>query len=128
MLGATELGIHRANTLLYIGLDPTDIILIPIDEVWAAGTKKLVPQTPRDPQTFHVIWPPETGIVGGGGFGGSGITYKFDFMLIGPWDAVVAINDRWDSGTQRNVINYIFPSNGYELKCGGVSFGSKPDA
>jgi hypothetical protein len=125
MLGTVELSIHRANTAIYIALNPTNIVLTPIQEQWVAGSKKLVPQTPRTLQTFHVIWAPETGIVGGGG---SGITHKFDFILVGPWDAVVAINDRWDYGTQRNVIDYIFPSNGYELKCGGTSYGSKPNA
>src|ERR1700760_2661619 len=116
MLGTTELAIHRANTSLYIGLNPTDIVLIPVLEQWVAGTKKMVDQTPRDSQTFHVIWAPTTGIVGGGG---SGITHKFDFVLVGAYDVIVAIGDRWDIGAQRNVIDYIYPSNGYEVKCGG---------
>ena len=125
MLGTTELDIHRANTLLYIGLNPTDIALTPVNEVWIAGTKKLVEQTTRSAQTFYVIWAPTTGIVGGGG---SGITHKFDFVLVGTYDAIVAIGDRWDVNNQRNVIDYVYPSNGYEVKCGGTSYGSKPDA
>lgn len=125
MLGTAELGVHRANTARYIELNPTSIILIPIQEQWVAGTKKLVEQPSRSPQTFHIIWAPETGIVGGGG---SGITHKFDFILVGAYDAVVAINDRWNINNQRNVIDYVYPANGYELKCGGTSYGSKPDA
>ena len=124
MKSAVELDIQRANTMYYIGLDPTSIALIPVDEVWVAGTKKLIEQSTRDPQDFHIIWAPETGIVGGGG---SGITHKFDFILVGAYDAIVAINDRWDVNSQRNVIDYVYPNNGYEIKCGGTSYGSKPD-
>lgn len=121
---ASELAINRANTALFIALDPTDIALTPVQEQYVAGTKKLVEQSTRDAQTFHIIWAPTTGIVGGGG---SGITHKFDFVLVGSYDAIVAINDRWDVNNQRNVIDYVYPSNGYEVKCGGTSYGSKPD-
>ena len=123
-ISTNELDINRANTERYIGLNPTDIVLTPVQEEWVAGTKRLVDQMVRDPQTFHIIWAPTTGIVGGGG---SGITHKFDFVLVGAYDAIVAINDRWDINNQRNVIDYVYPSNGYEVKCGGTSYGSNPN-
>jgi hypothetical protein len=120
----TGLAINRDNTARYIALWPTEIILIPRKEIWVAGSKRMVDQNDRDPQTFHVIWSGATGIV----TMIDGVTHRFDFILVGEYTAEVAIRDHWILGTQDNEIDYIFPFNGYEVKCGGSSYGSNPTA
>lgn len=120
--GTVELAINRANTDRYIKLDPTVITLIPRLDAWVAGSKRKNDQPPRAPQIFKVIWGGSTGITASI----DGTTHRFDFILVGNYDAVVAINDHWFIGTQDNEIDYVFPSNGYEVKCGGLSYGSKP--
>lgn len=120
----TELAINQSNTLAFIAQDPTTITLIPRLDVWVAGSKKKTDQTPRDPQTFKVIWAPTTGIVQTI----DGTSRRFDFVLVGAFDAVVAIGDHWLQTIQDNEIDYVFPYNGYEVKCGGSSYGSKPVA
>lgn len=120
----TELAILRADTARYINLDPTSIILIPRSEQWVAGTRKRVNTSPRAPQLFKIIWGST-----GAGFApliGGSETRRFDFILVGNYDAIVAIGDHWLIGTQDNEIDYIFPSNGYEVKCGGHSHGGDP--
>lgn len=120
----TELAINQSNTLAFIAQDPTVITLTPRSDVWVAGSKKRVDQTPRAEQVFKVIWAPTTGIVSMS----EGTTRRFDFVLVGAYNSVVAIGDHWLQSTQDNEIDYIFPFNGYEIKCGGSSYGSKPVA
>lgn len=115
--------INRANTRRFIASDPTEIVLIPRVETWIAGTKKMVDQTPRDSQTFKVIWAGDNGIL----TTGSGITRRFDFILVGNSDAELEINDHWSINGQDYEIQYVYPSNEYEVKGGGVSFGGSPD-
>lgn len=121
---AADLAVNRSNTDWYINLWPTEIILVPRQEIWVAGSKRLGDGVPRDPQTFHVIWSGGTGITPMI----DGVTHRFDFILVGLYTAEVAIHDHWQMGTQDNEIDYVFPFNGYEVKCGGNSYGSKPDA
>jgi hypothetical protein len=120
----TGLAILRANTDRFIAQNPTDIVLIPRTDAWLAGTKTRTDQTPRVSQTFKVIWSGTTGIISTI----EGTTRRFDFVLVGSYDAIVAIGDHWEQTNQDNEIDYIFPYNGYEVKCGGTSYGSKPVA
>lgn len=119
---SSELAINRANTKRFIALDPTEIVLIPRQEVWANGSKKKTDLPPRASQTFKIIWGGDTGIVTTIG----GTTRRFDFVIMGNVDASLEIGDHWFIGDQDNEVQYIFPSNGYEIKGGGVSHGSKP--
>lgn len=123
---ATELAIARLNTETFINLNPTSIILTPQITTFVAGTRKRMPGPLRAPQNFHVIW----GTVGAGFVPviAGGETRRFDFILVGNYDAVVAIGDYWNVGNQQNEIGYIYPSNGYEVKCGGYSHGGGPAA
>jgi hypothetical protein len=117
-----ELAINRDMTDWFIEQKPTTIQLIPREPVWVNGTKVMPDDAPRDPQTFYVIWAPTTGIVQTM----DGTTRRFDFVLVGRYDAEVAIGDHWSIGKQDNEIDYIYPYNGYEVKCGGSSYGSEP--
>lgn len=119
---ATELAIHRANTKIYIDSDPVEIVLRTRVEEWVAGTKKFEEGSPRAGQRFKIIWSGSTGFT----YTIEGLTRRFDFILVGEYDAVVEITDFWRVNSQDNEIQYIFPSNGYEVKCGGVSHGGAP--
>ena len=114
--------LHRKGTEEFIAAAPTAIILTTKTVAWVGGTKTLSADDDREPQTFRIIWAPSTGIVATA----SETTRRFDFILVGTYDAQVAIGDFWDVGDQHNVVDYIFPGNGYEVKCGGTSFGDNP--
>ena len=120
------LAVQRANTARFIDLDPTTISLKTRIETYVAGTRKRVDGVTRDPQVFKVIW----GTVGAGfvPLVAGGETRRFDFILVGNWDAIVAIGDYWTVNGQDNEIGYIYPPNFYEVKCGGYSHGGKPHA
>lgn len=119
---AIELAINRLNTEKFISLDPTVITLTPRQTIWVAGTKKKQAQTPRNEQVFKVIWLPGDGIT----YTIDGITMRFNFIIVGKYDAEVSIGDFWKVGSQQNEIDYVFPSNDYEVKAGGTSHGAHP--
>jgi len=121
-LKEAELAIHRKGTARFIDADLTEIVLRPIGEQWVDGTKRLVPQSPRPLQKFKIIWPGDNGIVRPTPNG----VRKFSFYLLGNYDAVVEIGDTFSIGTEKFVIEYVFPDNGYEVKAGGNAHGSKP--
>lgn len=127
-MGATpaELPILRLNTQRFINLDPSSIVLTPKGQTFIAGTRVSTPGGIRAAQIFKVIWSGyETGFqatIGGGQ------TRRFDFYIVGTYDAIVAIGDFWDVGNQHNQIDYVFPYNGYEVKAGGTSHGANPSA
>jgi hypothetical protein len=123
-LSDLELPIHRLSTKAFIDADPTVITLTPRQEQMVAGTKVFAPQPNRDPQTFKVIWTYDNGIYRQ--IGTPGGVHRFDFILLGEYDAVMAIGDFWKVGSQEFRIEYIFPSNGYEVKGGGISHGAEP--
>lgn len=121
-----ELSLHRRGTRAFIDADYTDIVLIPRSEGYVDGTKTFSEEDPRDLQTFKIIWPEDNGIIRD--IGPDGGVRRFDFILLGEYDAVVEIGDTFAIGenNQYYVIEYIYPDNGYEVKAGGVSHGSKP--
>lgn len=123
MLSNIELSIHRKGTDSFIKADPTQITLIPTTESWVGGTKTYGSATPRQTQTFKVIWSgSQDGIV----ITSEGRTRRFDFILVGRHDANVEIGDHWNLNDQYFEIEWIAPDNGYEVKAGGSSHGSKP--
>ena len=113
-----EMAIHRKGTEYFIASDPTVIALVPHTEQFTNGTKKSVPQSPREEQVFKVIWGGDTGIVRQTPNGAR----RFDFILVGKHDAEISIGDKFQNG--KATVEYVFPSNGYETKAGGVIHGS----
>ncbi len=109
-----ELAMRRKGTKHFIDSDPTSIILTPYLEESVGGTKKSVPQPPRDAQNFKVIWGGGDGIVRTTPNG----VHRFDFILVGEHDAIVSIGDKFHN--KKAVVSYIWPSNEYEVKAGGV--------
>jgi hypothetical protein len=123
MLSTVEISIHRKGTESFINSDPTTISLIPSTETWVGGTKTFGTATVRTAQTFKIIWSgSQDGIV----ITGEAKARRFDFILVGRYDAVVQIGDSWTLGSQHFQVEWIAPGNGYEVKAGGSSHGSKP--
>ena len=117
-----ERSIHRKNTKRFIDSDPTVISLVTPVKDMVNGTQVSSYVEDKDAQTFKIIWQGDDGIVretpGG--------ARRFNFILLGEHDKKLDIGDFWQVGDQKFVIEYIFPSNGYEVKAGGVSHGKAP--
>jgi len=126
MISSTiEMACHRNGTQHFINADPTDIVLTPRSEQIVDGTKKFISEAPRTSQQFKVIWPGENGILRN--IGPDGGVRRFDFILVGLHTATVEIGDTWENDDgQIFVVEYRFPDNGYEIKVGGVTHGSRP--
>ena len=123
MLSTIELNIHKKGTERFIDADPTTIVLIPSTEVWSGGTKTYGEGTARSAQNFKVIWSgSQDGIV----VATENAARRFDFILVGKHDAVVEIGDHWSLNDQYFQVEWVAPDNGYEVKAGGSSHGSKP--
>ena len=123
MLSDIEIALHRKGTVKFIESDPSLITLTPSTETWVGGTKTFSDDVNRTPQYFKVIW---SGSQDGIAITSEGKTRRFDFILVGAYDALVAIGDHWRVGSQHFQIEWVAPYNGYEVKAGGSSHGSKP--
>ena len=119
---AVELEIQRRATERFIASDPTTINLGFKVSIMSAGTKSFGTGGLRGDQIFKIIWSGSDGIVEEPPNG----TRKFDFVLLGKHDAVVAINDFWKVGNQEFRIDFVYPYNGWEVKAGGFSHGPGP--
>ena len=122
---STENLVHRLGTERFIAADPSQITLKTRQTTMVAGTKTVVNGPDRPEQTFKIIWNYDNGVAR---FiqGDRGGVRRFDFILVGTYDAIVAIGDYWTVGNQRFEIEYLFPGNDYEVKAGGISHGASP--
>lgn len=127
---APELAVQRDLTHAFIVANPTTITLTSHTEVkLPSGGFKAGPGIPRIPQVFKLIQMnhterPKQAITALA----SGVQRKYDFTLLGEWNAVVAKGDWWDDANgQRWVIDDIVPYNGYEVKAMVMSYGGRPD-
>lgn len=122
-----ELAIHRNGTKRFIDADPTLITLVPANQTAIVdGTRKSIGSVVvRGPQKFKIIYAGDTGIVREISEGQSGVR-RFDFIIVGSHDAIVEIGDSFTLGTNKYVVEYVFPFNDYEVKAGGVSHGNQP--
>lgn len=123
---ALEIAIHRKNTKRFIDADPTPVTLIPRGKkVYVDGTATFVQEPARPEQICKIIWQWDNGVNREISQSTSG-SRRFDFVILGTHDAVIEIGDYWVVGEQTYVVEYVFPFNDYEVKAGGVTFGSKP--
>jgi hypothetical protein len=114
-----ELAVHRNGTVHFINSDPTAIALIPNTEVMEYGVRTFADSTPRPTTNYKLIWSGANGIVSTI----DGQTKRFDFVIVGTHDSVIAVGDHWKVGDVDYRIEYVFPTNGYEVKGGGVAHG-----
>ncbi|AEL97935.1 hypothetical protein CL65_gp027 [Mycobacterium phage Patience] len=122
MTTAVELTLQRRATTQFISAKPKDIVLKRRTKSFVGGTLKNITMPDRASQTFRIIFLEETGIHEPPPEG----TRRFDFALVGEYDAEVSIGDFWQEGSQEFEITAISPSNGWEVKAYGISHGPKP--
>lgn len=119
-----ELVLQRRATERFIAADPTTVVFLKDAEQWIDGSKKIVPGTAKNPQQFKVIWTDESGIKRRESADGG--ARAFDCVFVGKHDADIEIGCYATVNGQKVIIEYIFPENGWEVKAGGISHGSKP--
>jgi hypothetical protein len=128
-----EIAIQRQLTAWYIAQDPTAVVLIPHAQVkLPSGGFEAADLPPRPQQTFKLIamsYTERPVQATGTGNSGSGVQRKYDFTLMGNWDATVEATDWWEDPVteQRWVIDAVSPWNGYEVKALVMSYGGKAD-
>lgn len=123
----TELLVQRKITHAFIRAEPVDLGLSRRAETRTPGggvDRNFVRQLPT--QTFKIIM-----ISPAGGSieqrAEDGTERRTDFVLLGEWNADVAIGDYWDDSTgQRWEIQSLIPYNGYEVRANVASYGRRP--
>jgi hypothetical protein len=114
---ATELHYHQLNTLAFIAVNPTAIILVPRTKVdTPAGGYKFEDQDPRPEQSFRIIefglnqTPPILQLT-------DGSQRQVEFLLLGAHDAQVAVDDHWLAIDGREwQVGEVVRSNQYETR------------
>lgn len=122
LTSALERSVHRKGTERFIASDPTDIVLKIKGGSIVDGTLKAGIGSERDPQQFKLIWGEQSGIVREG----TDEARRFDFIILGRYDATVEVGDFFTIGENKYIITYVYPYNDYEVKAGGVSHGKDP--
>jgi hypothetical protein len=108
--------IQRSLTSAFIADDPTSIILTPQQvTTTAGGGRTMVPGTPRAAQTFKLIpmtFDQRPTVTAGG------VERIIDYTLLGEWDSVGAVWDKFDLGDPNEyfLVVAIAPGHGYERK------------
>lgn len=107
---------QREQTRLFIDLDPTDLVLIPmVEQIQPNGTKKRVPGPPRPVQRVKLIpmtydQRPTVTL--------AGVERIIDYHILGVHTAVIQPGDHWvdeDGGTWYEVIA-MADGHDYEVK------------
>ena len=107
---------QRAITTAFIQDDPTAIVLTPqVVTVTPGGGRAMVPGTPRASQTFKLIpmtFDQRPTVTAGG------VERIIDYTLLGEWDSVGEVWDKFDLGdeTEYYLVVAIAPGHGYEKK------------
>ena len=118
--------VNRELTHTFIENDPYTATLIPVSKVKKPGGGiEKVDELPRPEQTFKLIYQGmfESGVAEAQ----DGTERKYDYIMLGEWNATVHIGDHWmdDAGGSYTVIG-ITPYNGYETKATVRYFGKEP--
>lgn len=108
---APDVELQRDQTLHFIESDPTDLVLIPVEEqLQSTGSMKVVDLPPRPAQRVKLIQlssdqRPTITV--------NGVERVIDYHLVAPWGAVVRPGDHWSDpdGTRYVVIAL---SDGYD--------------
>ena len=112
-----ELLVNRMNTKAFIDADSITVTLVPRTAARApTGGVIQTDGAPRAPQIFKLIMQSPAG--------GSieqrtddGTERQVDFVLLGEWDAVIAVGDWWeDVRGNRWEVRALIPTNNYETR------------
>lgn len=114
---STEMRVNRRNTKRFIDADPIILTLTTRGSLrTASGAYAHERAAERPPQTFKLIMQSPAG--------GSieqrtedGTERQVDYILLGEWDAQIAVGDFWDDARgSRWEVKALVPSNGYEVR------------
>lgn len=124
-----DLVTNRELTHWFIVQDPSPISLIPVEKTrQPGGGFKTDALPPRPEQIMKLIY--QGGSADGIVATADGQSRRYDFILLGEWDATIHIGDFWEDPTRDGqfwVVNGLQPYNGYEVKAGVSSYGWNPD-
>lgn len=130
---SSEIAINRSLTKSFIDSMPVQIELTPhAKQRKPSGGFALVAGTPRPMQTFRLIPMSHTELPvrssSAAQAADDGVQRRYEYTLLGMWDAELAVNDRWDTPEgQTLVIEALVSNNGYERKAMINSYGGSPD-
>lgn len=107
---------QRRLTTTFIEFDPVTITLIPREQISdGQGGKKKVNGTPRTPQIFTLIEPGNSGQFEPY-YAESGEQYTVQFLLLGEYDAIIAVDDVFKLDGKDYKIVALMPDNKYEKR------------
>lgn len=126
MSGLTDvrLAYLRYTTKNYIKDNPTDVVLKRQVPTEASGGGHTFPKVPIASQTFRFI---DHDITSGIFYGSDdGIARRFTYVMIGPYDADIDINDTWTVGEISYKIESLMPNNGWESRAYVTAYAKEP--
>jgi hypothetical protein len=126
MSGLTDvrLAYLRYTTKNYIKDNPTDVILSRQTPVEQTGGGHKFPKAAVPVQTFRFI---DHDITSGIFYGSDdGIARRFTYVMIGPYDADIDINDTWTVGEISYKIESLMPNNGWESRAYVTAYTKEP--
>ena len=115
------LKVLRQQTLEFIALDPTSVVLTPraADVKGPGGGIRRVPGAPRSPQVVKLIHQGGRGISKGEG----GEDRKYDYVIVLAHDGAVAVGDQFSIDGNTFIVSSMDPDNGYEKKAYASQYG-----
>lgn len=125
---SSEIGLayNRRLTKRYIDHDPTTLVLTPhARSATGDGGYSLGPGTPKAPQKFKLVavinnW---DGITRGE----YADSRSWAYIVVGEYDADIAIGDTWNDGNTTYRITAILQASDYEIRCAATAFGEDPN-
>jgi hypothetical protein len=123
-----EQNVNRANTAAFIAARPSSIVLIPsVRTKTASGGTRSTDGTPRAAQTLRIVeQTTNAGNTPGRLPAGDGHEKRVSWLLLGAWDALMDVGDRWtDAFGAGYQIEELLPFNGYERRARVVEYGGQ---
>lgn len=111
-----ELDVQRRLTDAFIARQPVTIILVPHTRTRTpSGGYDDLPGTPRAPQDMTIVQPPDPDFPV---FGPDGRERRSTYELIGKWDAVIGLYDRFTVPGQSGEwkVTQLYFDNGWEKR------------
>jgi hypothetical protein len=121
-----EQDVNRANTIAFIAARPSSIVLIPsVRTKTASGGTRSTDGTKRAAQTLRLVEQTTSANNTPGRLpAGDGHEKRVSWLLLGAWDAVMDVGDRWtDASGAGYQIEELLPYNGYERRARVMAYG-----
>lgn len=118
-MNTAELEANVRNTIAFIAANSVSLILIPRTKTKDGTGLHYTDGAPRPPQTLRLIdqtppgaQSPSPGLVQAA----DGRERLADFILLGPPDAIIRVDDYWRGADGTYEVTELFPFNGYEVR------------